>query len=497
MNEIYVDTKTAEKRFAVKEAGLVTRLFVEQPSDVSEVGNIYLGKVESVKKGMNAIFVDIGKDKNGFLQKDQLLSYIHSTDPRKKELPISKFVTEGEKLLVQVKKDETGMKGVLLTGIIEISGEKSIYMPEGKYIAVSKKGDESLRDMWRDIALKFKEDKEGFIIRTEALSGNKEEWEEEANQLRHTYRSIQKMINQVKVPAILMRKSLFFEEIVREIIRHKCGELYYNDRATLDKLKQLLPSLDEMDWDFYFHREKSGFFSIYGLENEMEKALRPVVWLNNGAYIVINETEAAVVIDVNTGKFTGKQAVSETVVQTNLAAAKEIARQLRLRDYSGMILIDFIDMEANADKRKVQQLLEELFKKDPKQTRAVGFTPLGIFEVTRKRTKQPLSKTIQTKCPACHGTGVVESPETIAFRLERELFETPMQEYDAVLIEIDHETMETFKGIGNRHLLRIEKLLHMKIFFKVIHSTNFKYHIRQFGAVDEIKEKAVDIHNGI
>ncbi|MBS4217014.1 Rne/Rng family ribonuclease [Bacillus sp. FJAT-49711] len=497
MNEIFVDSKTAEQRFAIRENGLVTRFFVEQPSDISEVGNIYLGKVESVKKGMNAVFVDIGKEKNGFLQKDQLPAYIHSTDPRKKDMPISKFITEGEKLLVQVKKDETGGKGVLLTGIIEIPGEKSIYMPEGKYIAVSKKGDERLRDTWRDIALKFKENKEGFIIRTEALSGSKEEWEQEAEQLRNTYISIQNMQTKVKAPAILMRKSLFFEEIVREMGRLKNGELYYNDKEILNGIQNLLPSLEKMDWEFHFHQDKEGVFSKYGLENEIGKAFRPIVWLNNGAYIVINETEAAIVIDVNTGKFTGKQAVSETVVQTNLAAAKEIARQLRLRDYSGMILIDFIDMESNADKRKVKQLLEELFKKDPKHTRAVGFTPLGIFEVTRKRTKLSLPKIMQTKCSACHGTGFVESPETVSFRLERELFETPMDEHDAVLIEIDKETMEIFKGVGNRHLLRIEKLLHIKIFFKVIHTLKFEYFIRQFGSVEVIKAKAVDMHNGI
>ncbi|MBS4199805.1 Rne/Rng family ribonuclease [Bacillus sp. FJAT-49732] len=497
MNAIFIDTKTAEKRFAVKEAGIVTRFFVEQPSDISEVGNIYLGKVESVKKGMNAAFVNIGKDKNGFLQKDQLPAYIHSTDPRKKDMPISNFITEGEKLLVQVKKDETGIKGALLTAIIEIPGEKSIYMPEGKYIAVSKKADESLRNKWRKIAHSLKAEREGFIIRTEALSGSKEDWEQEVNQLKDTYASIKKMKNNVKAPALLMKKSLFDDEITREIMRLKSGELYYNDKEALERLKKSLQSIDTLNWVLYFHQDKEGIFSKYNLESELEKALKPIVWLSNGAYIVINETEAAVVIDVNTGKFTGKQAVSETVVQTNLTAAKEIAKQLRLRDYSGMILIDFIDMQANEDKRKVQNLLEDLLKKDPKQTRAIGFTPLGIFEVTRKRTRKPLSQTLKTKCPACNGTGLIESPETICFRLERELFETPADGHEAVLIEIDNKTMETFKGEGNRHLIRIEEFLHMKIFFKVIKSDIFTYHIRQFGTVGEIKAKAVDMHTGI
>ncbi|MBS4194819.1 Rne/Rng family ribonuclease [Lederbergia citri] len=495
MNAIFIDTKTAEKRFAVKEDGIVTRFFVEQPSDASEVGNIYLGKVESVKAGMNAAFVDIGKEKNGFLQKDQLPAFIHSTDPRKKEMPISKFITEGEKLLVQVKKDETGLKGALLTAVIEIPGEKSIYMPEGKYIAVSKKADESIRNKWREIARNNKVDREGFIIRTEAFSGNEEDWKKEANQLKDIYASIQKMKNSVKAPALLKKKSLFHDEITREIMRLNNGELYYNDKKELELIKKCLP--DELKWNVIFHQEKEGIFSKYGLENDMEKALKPIVWLNNGAYIVINETEAAVIIDVNTGKFTGKQVVKETVVQTNMLAAKEIARQLCLRDYSGMILIDFIDMETNEDKRKVKKILEEELKKDPKQTRAIGFTPLGIFEVTRKRTRQPLSKILKTKCTACNGTGLVESPETMAFRLERELYEISTDDHEAVLIEIDKKTMDAFKGEGNRHLGRIEGLLHVKIFFKVIQSEIFHYHIRQFGTVAEIKAKAIDMHSGI
>ncbi|MCJ8006975.1 Rne/Rng family ribonuclease [Lederbergia wuyishanensis] len=489
MNEIIIDTKTAQKRFAVKENGKVTNFYVESPNDHSEVGNIYLGKVESVKKGMNAAFVDIGKEKKGFLQKEQLPSYIHSTDPRKKEMPISKFITEGEKLLVQVKKDETGVKGPLLTAIIEIPGEKLIYMPEGKYIAVSKKADESLRNKWREIASKHKDDKEGFIIRTEAFTSSKEDWEHEVGQLKDTYASLQKHKNNVKAPALLIKKSLFEDEIIREMKRLQQGELYFNDRQVLEQIRKWFLHFDKINWNFHFHQNKEGIFSKYGLESELEKALKPIVWLNNGAYIVINETEAAIVIDVNTGKFTGKQAVTETVVQTNMAAAKEIARQVRLRDYSGMILIDFIDMKTIEDKRKVQKLLEELFKKDPKQTRIIGFTPLGVFEVTRKRTRQSLSKTLQTKCPSCNGKGLVDSAETVCFRLERELFEIPMN-HEAVLIEIDKETMDTFKGEGNRHLVRIEEHLHINIIFKVIQSDIFTYHIRQFGTVDEIKASA-------
>ncbi|MBS4222570.1 Rne/Rng family ribonuclease [Lederbergia citrea] len=485
MNEIIIDTKTEEKRYAVRENGLVTMFFVEQPKDRSEIGNIYLGIVESVKKGMNAAFVNIGKSKNGFLQLDQLPAFIHSTDPNKNNLPISSFIKKGEKLLVQVKKDVTGAKGPLLSAIIEITGERTVYMPEGKYIAVSKKADEDIRDKWREIAQDHQRSREGFIIRTEAFAGTEKEWIIEVDQLRNEFLAIEKKKNEVKAPALLSEKTRFNEELVREMTRLKKGEVICNDRSVLEKLKKYIQN----DWVFTSYLDRENIFSKYRLDTELANAQKQRIWLKNGAYIVINETEAAVVIDVNTGKFTGKQAVSETVVKTNITAAKEIARQLQLRDYGGMILIDFIDMESRNDRKLVQQTLEKALKLDPKQTRAVGFTPLGIFEVTRKRTKQPLSATLQTSCQVCGGTGKVESPETAAFRLERELLELPFAEYEAVLIDIDQETKNAFSGENDRHLLKLETLFHIKIFFKLIDSAKYEYSIRQFGTIEEIQLK--------
>lgn len=484
MNEIIIDTKTAEKRFAVKKDGVVSRIFVEQPKDQSEVGNIYYGIVESVKAGMNAAFVNIGKRKNGFLQRDQLPSYIHCTMDEKDQMPISKFVREGEKILVQVKKDETGSKGPLLSAVLEFPGQKSVYMPEGKYIAVSKKGTEEQREAWRAFAKQHKHGGEGFIIRTEAFSSSEEEWQIELEELRTEFDELKKNIDKVKAPALLCEKSRFYEELSREIAFLETGRIVANSPAVLEQLKT-----KSTGWTFHFHQQRENIFTVNEVDKELGKALKQTVWLENGAYLVINETEAAVIVDVNTGKFTGKQAVARTILKTNVLAAVEIARQLQLRDYGGIILIDFIDMASNADRKKVQNTLEKELLNDPKQTRAIGFTPLGIFEVTRKRTKQSLTKTLLTECPVCRGAGRITSPETAAFRLERELWELAGGDFDAVLIECDQVTRAAFSGENGQHLTRIEKQLHIKIFFKEMNYGAYGYELRQFGTVEEIQSR--------
>lgn len=480
--------KTAEKRFAVKENGLVTSIFIEQPEDRSEVGNIYIGRVDSVKPGMNAAFVNIGKDKNGFLQRDQLPAFIHDTSRTKNSRPISHFIRQGDQILVQIKKDEAGTKGPLLSGIIELTSEKIVYMPEGKYIAVSKKIDEKARNQYRKLAEKLQRDHEGFIIRTEAANSSEEEIHQEITALRNQYMDIKTTSHSLKPPALLAEKSRFIEELIREMQRLRSGTIYSNTREGEALFKQ------NNDWTFQFHYEREDIFAKHRLESELQKAKRQIVWLEDGAYIVINETEAAIVIDVNTGKFTGKQIAADTIIKTNISAAVEIARQLRLRDYGGMILIDFIDMKSFSDKRKVQETLQKALTADPKQIRVVGFTPLGIFELTRKRTKKSLSNTLQIPCSICRGTGKVDSPETTAFRLERELYEIPRGEYEAVLIECDEATMITFAGENRRHLIRIEEFLHIKLFFNIVCSGRHEYYLRQFDTIKNIQAKLANLN---
>lgn len=484
MNEIIIEAKNREKRYAVKEDGIVTKIHIEQPQDKTEVGNIYLGRVQTVKSGMNAAFIQIGKEKNGYLQKEMLPAYIHSSHPDKEKQPISAFIREGEQILVQVKKDETGIKGPLLTAILEFSGKKAVFLPEGRYIAVSKKGSENERRQWRELAKRHLSEREGLIVRTEAFETGEEELLLEVEELRTVYHRLLANAKKAKVPELMLEKSKFAEAIQRDMKRLGNGTIYADSSSLIQQLQKRDIGAE---WSFSFHQKRENIFRMHHLEQEIQKALKRVVWLENGSYIVMEETEAAVVIDVNTGKFTGKQEKADTVVKTNIAAAEEIGRQLRLRDYAGMILIDFIDMKSPEDKKRVRQSLEEALKKDSKQIKFIGFTPLGIFELTRKRTRQPLSGILQTPCQVCGGTGKVDSPETAAFRLERELWELPAGEHEAVLVECDEATRRVFSGPDNGHLARLEKVLQLSIHFSIIPSPKHEYAIRRVGSDKDIQ----------
>lgn len=486
MNEIVINYKSREKRFAVIENNKVTKISIHQPTDQSKVGNIYLGKVVDVKAGMNAAFIDIGEGKNGYLHRDQLPLYVQSRDTNKEKLSISKFIQEGKKIIVQVKKDETEIKGPLLTAIVELSGENLIYIPEGDYIAVSKKIDQATREKWETIARKHKRENEGFIIRTEAVKGNEKEWVAELQHLRESYLEIVQHSKNIFHPSIIWEKPLFFDEVLHELGRLKSGTVIVDDYELKNTLQEKTKNVIDAKWDYAFYQKKQNIFSSYEIDEEVENGLKKIVWLNNGSYIIMEETEAMVVIDVNTGKFTGHQNQQDTVFKTNLLAAQEIGRQISIRNYGGIILVDFIDMKTKAHQQKVIEVLQKELNKDTRYSRIVGFTELGILQITRKKTKKSLPETIQMPCPVCHGKGKVYSTETMAFRLERELWERQYSNHEAVLIEITENVKDIFCGKKNVHLDRLEQVLHIKINFKIMDSPTPAFYIRQFGTIEEI-----------
>jgi ribonuclease G len=245
---------------------------------------------------------------------------------------------------------------------------------------------------------------------------------------------------------------------------------------------------------FTYYNGKENIFSANRLEHEIDKALKRVVWLDNGAYLIFDETEALTIIDVNTGKFSGKTDYQETVLKTNLIASLEIVRQLRLRDIGGIVLIDFIDMKREQDKQTIVDAIETELAKDEKSTKIIGFTPLGILQLTRKKTKVTLSEAIQVKCPVCEGTGRILSPETIGFRLERALLEHRNHSDEAVLVETTKEVKAAFMGAGAGFKETLEEALHLKIYFSIQPSVEPYYIVKQFGEEQEIAQKAGEFY---
>ncbi len=482
MDQLIINANLREKRFAFVKNGEVEKVYIEQPGQQSLVGNIYLGIVENVIPGMNAAFVNFGEGTSGFLQKDRLPSFILSEDENKAARPIGSYVHQGEKLLVQVEKDAAGTKGARLTGVIELPGENIIYMPKGKYIAVSKKAESTeTRARWREFASKVKTSEEGIIFRTESLHQPEENIIRELEQQRNQYAELVKSVSAMKKPGLVFSRDYFFEQALTALTTVKNGSVIVDDLEFKKKIEPYIPETIEIE----FYNGKPSVFSFYKIEAEIERLLKRIVWLDKGAYMVIDQAEALTVIDVNTGKFSGKTDLRDTVMKTNMRAAIEAARQLRLRDMAGIILIDFIDMKSNDERDRVLKTLQKELIHDERRTRIVGFTELGILQLTRKKTKQSVAETLTEKCGTCGGSGQVLSSETMAYRLERELWEYKNSDYEEILISATDEVIRHFSGDGDIHKLRLETALGFRIKFSVSDAAKPFYKILQVGASTE------------
>ncbi|KMY54896.1 hypothetical protein AC623_13920 [Bacillus sp. FJAT-27231] len=462
MNTLIVSLKGREKRLAVMKNGQADQIHIFQPSHLSRVGFIYYGIVSKVEKGMNACFVNIGLEQNAYLHRNDL--------PNHQNKPISELIHQGQKIIVQVIKDGTETKAPRLTAIIEWSSELLVYLPAGRYIALSKKvANEKKRSEWTKWIEQQKREEEGLILRTAAFHSSKEVLLTEWNRLRLQHEKLEKEAEKTKAPALLMERQQLKEELFARMNELEQGEFICDELDFLSSVKED-PRFEENKWTTLFHSSEEEVFSAFHLPNAAELSLKRITWMPSGGFIVIDRTEAMTVIDVNTGKFTGKSSQQQTVLLTNKEAAIESARQLRLRDISGIILIDFIDMIKEEDRREIEHILVEEAKKDPKQISIRGFTSLGLMQITRKKTKPSLVETLTVPCRVCRGTGRMISPETAAFQLERKLFELMRDEEEAVLVEVTPDVMTAFAGEKHEYHEKLEKLLHKKIIYSVVHS---------------------------
>jgi ribonuclease G len=487
LETLVINYTAREKRFAYSQDNQVEKLVFDRPEHQSLVGNIYYGTITKVLPGMNAAFIDIGEAKNAYLHRDVLPAYVLSPQ---KNGSITSFVHQGEKLLVQVDKDAVGTKGPKVSGIIEIEGNHLIYMPSGRYVAVSKKiADENRKAALRRLGGRLKTAEEGLIFRTSSMTATEAEIQDELDHLRRQYQELLRKAAALKKPGVIFQKDTFIEQVQTQAAKMTAGEVIVDDLA----LKKLLEQKNSQLKVSYYNG-KENIFSVYKVEQEIEKALKRIVWLDNGSYLVFDETEALTIIDVNTGKFSGKADYQDTVFKTNQLAAREVIRQLRIRDIGGIVLIDFIDMHREQDKQTILDTIEKEIRKDEKRTKVIGFTPLGILQLTRKRTKVALSGALQVKCPVCDGTGRILSPETLAFRLERELLEHRHSDFEAVLVETTNEVKAALLGSNEQFRSGLEELLHLTIYFSIQPSIEPYYLIKQFGTDSEIAEKCAEFY---
>lgn len=437
MKELVINVSPGETRIAFVENNRLAELQIERQEDPSQVGNIYLGRVDSVVPGMQAAFIDYGDDKNGFLYVSDIAGAEGTGDivledgiPRAKtragrarQQPIETMFKKGQHVMVQVMKDRLGTKGARLTNFITIPGRFMVLMPTVATLGVSRKIESHAeRERLRKILQQIRPKGVGLITRTAGEGRSKEEFEGDARFLNREWERVKTKYEKLGKPGLLREDLSPVLRIVRDRLTPDFQRLTIDDEKQYDRISRFLENLaPELKKTIKLYKGKRPLFDKMEIEREIEKALRRTVNLKSGGYICIDQTEALIAIDVNTGKFTGKKQLEETVLQTNLEAAEEIARQVRLRDLGGIIVVDFIDMTVDRNRKRLIQHLSEALKNDPSKTTVSEVNELGMIEMTRKRVKHNLVKALSQPCPYCAGGGMVRSVTTMTFDTLRNL----------------------------------------------------------------------------
>lgn len=461
MKQIVIGKNAGQTRIAIREEGKLVELIVT-PAEQELLGNVYRGRVADVVPGLQAAFVDIGIDRNAYLYVDDLVSAHVEGETTTAKPSIRRLLQRGAALLVQVTKEGIGGKAPRLTTRISIPGRSVVYLPFGREIAVSQRiTDEQLRERLKRQLADLLQEGEGAILRTRAAVLPIERIAAELNSLRQAWQQALANSKDGRTPQLIFQADDLLQRTLREQLTPEVAEVVVEEAATYRKLKQVMQAhAPELAERLRLHREQQPLFAALGIDAELDKALRRQVWLKSGGFIVIDQTEALTVIDVNTGKFTGKslQQMEHTAVATNLEAATEIARQLRLRNIAGIILIDFIDMNTEANRARVLEQLQQALAKDTTSTYVCGFTRLGLVEMTRKRVRPSLGESLTTACPACGGRGRVLSPAEVAGRLELEVAGlVKSQEVEAVVAEMPTAVYEYFLADEGRAWKRLEQ----------------------------------------
>ncbi len=427
--EIIIDAAGAESRVAIVEDGRLVELMHDRAGDERMVGDLYLGKVEAVLPGIQAAFVDIGTEKSAFLHVSDLAEEVDEENGNgnrrsRKYPPIQDQVERGQELLVQVTKEPIGTKGPRVTSQVSLPGRFIVFIPEGSHVGVSRKiEDREERARLRGIAKEaLGERTGGVIVRTVSEELNRKAIEGELATLRKNWEKVQRRARSMKAPALVHREAELTSGIIRDLFSEKIDLLTVNDPELHHEIKSYLGQVSPELLDrVKRYTGDAPIFDHFEIEEEIRAAFRRRVELKSGGHVVIEHTEALVAIDVNTGRYTGKKDPAKTILRTNLDAAGEIARQLRLRDIGGIIVCDFIDMDDQESRDKVLNEMKSYLGRDRARTKVFGISELGLMEISRQRVRPSLVQMMTVPCPSCDGTGRVLAPETVVRRVERAL----------------------------------------------------------------------------
>jgi len=447
--EILISGTARETRVAILEDDRLVELLVDRPDARRMVGDIYLGTVEAVLPGIQAAFINIGAEKSAFLHASDLIEAEDEDEPSdhdddnghgggsgvanggtrtaRRRLPnIADELKRGEARIVQVIKEPISTKGPRVTAQISLAGRFLVYMPFASKVGVSRKIENreqraKLREMVSKLVPK-EAGAGGWIIRTVAEDLTEQSCKHEIEHLYGLWKKIKRKSGSVRAPALLQRETSLTRGIIRDVFSDKVDSLLMDSKVLHTEVVQYLKQIDPDLLDrVKLYQAETPLFDEYDIEAEIRSLFKPRVELPTGGYLIIQPTEALTSIDVNTGRYTGKKDPESTILKTNVEAAREVARQLRLRDIGGIIVVDFIDMESRGNRDKVLQELRAHLGRDRARTKAFAVSELGLIEMTRQRVRPSLWQSMTAECPTCHGTGRVFRPEVVVRRMERSL----------------------------------------------------------------------------
>jgi len=480
-NSILVNVTGQETRVALLEGGQVVEVYVERKKHASLVGNVYKAKVLRILPGMRSAFVDTGLEKAAFLYvadirtdivEDYALMFeeensgsVDFIQKGKHEFHIDELLHEGQEILVQVSKNPIGGKGARVTSYVTLPGRYLVLMPNLEHIGVSRRiSDEEERTRLKSIVEGIKPKGFGLIVRTASEGASEEELQKDLEFLLHLWESVLRKNERAGAPALIYSDLDVVLRSVRDLMNQNVDDMVIDNEETYQNVREFVgnyfPKLQDR---IELFEGEEPIFDSHGIEVDISRAMGRRIWLKSGGYIVIDQTEAMTVIDVNTGKYVGKEDLEDTILRTNIEAVKEIAYQIRLRNLGGIIIIDFIDMEKAENRHKVFSAFQEALKKDRTKSTISQITELGLIQMTRKRVRESLLRTLMEPCPYCEGKGLVKSSITLCYEIFRRAEDLARHGVKKVVITAHpaiaelllDEERQALEEIENRHGMKI------------------------------------------
>jgi ribonuclease G len=509
--QLIVNVSDHETRVALLEDGTIVELYVDRGGDSDVTGNIYKGRVLRVLPGMQAAFVDIGLNQAAFIYVDDVYSsdfkeyerifQIDTEEPdsetegtlepetakTKRYFQIEELITEGQELLVQVVKSPIGTKGARISSNISLPGRFLVLMPTSDHIGISRRIEsEAERERLRNAARDLRTGSYGYIVRTAAEGEPAEKLASEMSFLDNLWENIQRKFEKAPTPSLLNQEISVSLRAVRDLLIHEVEKLVIDAKPTYDSVLSFLdiymPGLKD---HVVLYEGTEPLFDAFNLEGDISRAIKRKVWLKSGGYITIEHTEALVAIDVNTGRYVGKHNLEETILETNLEAVKEIAYQIRLRDIGGIIIIDFIDMDKKPNQEKVFNALNEALLKDKSKTHVLPMSEMGLIQMTRKRTREPLTRIMCEPCYYCDGEGYIISKQSICYSIFREILrESQDMKGVRLTLRANPQIAELLHGEENHLIVALEKAIGKQI---VIYPDT-RFHVQEFDVFEIYKE---------